>query len=201
MKPPILLASGSPRRIFLLREAGYNVVDIIRSDAEEILPESHEVEEIVVTNAGIKARDVLAAIDREERRFDPDVVLLAADTLVVLGNRVYPKPKDWAEAEQFMHELGGRRHRVLTGVFLHHFGSGRSHGFCEATHVTLQKLTRDEMYKVWETVNPLDKAGAYAYQGEPNIVASLDGSETNVIGLPMERLARELTGLLDSSSG
>ncbi len=194
-RPPILLASGSPRRIKLLREGGYEVVDRITSGAEEKLPGHHEVEEVVVHNAALKGRDVADRLARAGRRFADGTVLLAADTLVVMGETVYPKPRDLAEAERFMNELGGRPHRVLTGVYLRVLDSGREHSFCETTHVTLKKLTREEMYAVWEVVDPLDKAGAYAYQDAPSIVAALEGSETNVIGLPMERLARELTRL------
>ena len=195
-KPPILLASGSPRRIKLLERAGYTVVDRRTSGAEEVLPGHHEVEEVVIHNARLKGEDVAAGVRAEGRRYPASTVLLAADTLVVMGERVYPKPRDLAEAERFMDELGGRPHRVMTGVYLLELESRRAHGFAETTRVTLKKLTRGELYEVWEQVDPLDKAGAYGYQDAPDIVEKLEGSETNVIGLPMERLARELPRVL-----
>lgn len=196
MKPPILLASGSPRRSKLLGQAGYTIVDIVTSGSEEKLPGHHEVEEVVVANAVLKGRDVAARLEAEGRQFEPGTVLLAADTLVVLGQRVYPKPADYAEAEQFMHELGGSEHRVLTGVYLRNLTTGQDHGFYDTTYVTLTVMDREMMYTVWETVNPLDKAGAYAYQDAPNIVENMRGSESNVIGLPMEKLAEELPRVL-----
>ncbi|MDJ0838244.1 MAG: Maf family protein [Acidobacteriota bacterium] len=196
MTPKILLASGSPRRIKLLTQFGYRVIETIPSRAEEALPESHEVDEVVVDNARLKGREVVNRLKTEGRSFENDVVLLAADTLVALDHKVYPKPSDMAEAEQFMHELGGKAHRVLTGVFLQNLGTGRQHSFCGVTHVTLVKMTVAEMHKVWEVVDPLDKAGAYAYQDAPNIVQEMNGSETNVIGLPMEQLAEELPKVL-----
>ena len=195
MKPKIILASGSPRRKKLLRDAGYEI-EVIPSEAEENDATADDVHEMVVENARIKAMEVIQRLKSEGRVFTEDRVLVAADTLVVLGNKVYPKPVDMAEAEQFMNELGGHEHRVLTGVFLYNLANNTEKAFYEATRVTLQVLSPEQMYAIWEKVNPLDKAGAYGYQDSPKIVTSMHGSETNVIGLPMQRLAMTLPSLL-----
>jgi len=194
MKPKILLASASPRRKKLLRDAGYEI-EIIPSQAEEHDATADDIHEMVVANARIKGMDVIQRVKSQGRIFAEAQVLVAADTLVVMGDRVYPKPVDMKEAEQFMQELGGHEHRVLTGVFLYNLANHVEKTFYETTRVTLQVLTRQQMYAVWETVNPLDKAGAYGYQDSPKIVAAMHGSETNVIGLPMERLAKTLAAM------
>ncbi len=123
-------------------------------------------------------------------------MLVAADTLVVLGEKVYGKPRDMAEAERFQQELSGVEHQVYTGVYLIELMSGRERRFHVITGVTLKQRTLEEIRHYFTIVDPLDKAAAYGYQDAREIVARMDGSETNVIGLPMEALHEHLALLL-----
>ncbi len=189
----LLLASQSPRRARLLQEAGYQVtIAPSHADEEDAVPET--VTDIVVTNARIKGRAVIAAGAFVPS--DKPTVLVAADTLVAQGSRVYSKPADIGEAHHFLNSLGGRYHQVHTGVFLYHFEKKQEVAFYVTSRVLLRGLDFNQRAALFQDVDPLDKAGAYGYQDSRYIVAHLDGSETNVIGLPMERLARELTSLL-----
>lgn len=178
--PRIILASASPRRQQLLREAGVEF-EVVPAD----VPESHDpgftARELCRLNAHRKARAV-------SRRF-PDRLVLGADTLVVLGARVYGKPDDATEAFRMISELQGRTHEVVTGVCLLHERAGRESLFVEGTAVTFRPLTPADIREYLARIHPLDKAGAYAIQEHGDrIVASISGSYANVVGLPVERV-------------
>jgi len=180
----VVLASGSPRRLHLLKEAGYHVeVDI--SGAEEIEDHSLTPDNLALKNAQLKWR-VIAA-----RR--PGDLILAADTVVWLGGRFYGKPSNLAEARQMLASLVGRTHEVVTGVVV-----GRLSGcveFAEHSMVTFHDLNAVSIERYLEIINPLDKAGGYAAQDDDGrLIAKIEGSLSNVIGLPMERLAEVLRG-------
>lgn len=182
----LILASVSPRRSILLRQI-VPEFDVIPSHAEELEDHARPADEIAQLNAAAKAE----AIAREH----PDAIVLGADTVVALGNRLFGKPKHLAEAEEFLSELAGKTHRVITGVCLIHRRAGLRSLFSEATEVTFRDLTRDEIVRYLHSIDPLDKAGAYAIQeGGERIVARIAGSRTNVVGLPTERLRVELAG-------
>ena len=192
----IVLASQSPRRIQLLEASGYRVLEVIPSHAEELDASHLNVAEVVVKNAALKGMEVVSRLRDQGRSFEENTVLVAADTLVVMGEKIYPKPKDMEEAEEFLLELSGRRHFVLTGVFLYHLRAGRERQFFERTAVTMTDMSVPEIHQLFQQVTPLDKAGGYGFQASPHIVAKLDGSRTNVIGLPMEALKSHLMELL-----
>ena len=194
-KPFIILASGSPRRAALLKAAGF-AFEILPSQAEEKQASHDDVHQVVEENACIKGEDVVAKLRASGREFTHETLLLAADTLVVMKQKVYGKPKDLRQAETFLHELGGKAHQVLTGVYLYHFQTRRAHHFHEVTKVVLKTLTAAQMRTLFQRVNPLDKAAAYGYQDAPEIVERLQGSSSNVIGLPMERLQQELVAFM-----
>ena len=120
-------------------------------------------------------------------------VSLGVDTLVSLDGQTLGKPRDLAHAAEMLARLAGRTHRVYTGVCLDHAGSGRVVSFVEETRVTFLPLGTDEIAAYHRLIDPLDKAGAYAAQehGE-KIIAAMDGSWSNVMGLPVERLAEVL---------
>lgn len=115
-------------------------------------------------------------------------VVLAADTLVTIDDHILGKPNDLGEAVAMLERLSGRAHEVCTSVFVCHLVRGRSTSFSEISWVRFRRLTRNEIDRYLERVNPLDKAGAYAAQGfGGDIIEKVDGSFTNVVGLPMEK--------------
>ncbi len=193
----ILLASASPRRAMLLKQAGFQF-EVIPSQAEELQAKTHDIEWVVQENARLKGREVLSMEHSVKAPAERQRVLLSADTLVCTRERVYGKPAHLQEARQFLQELGGRAHRVLTGVFLHHCGSGRELTFVEQTTVRLKTFSSHEIEALFRKVNPLDKAAGYGFQDAPEIVTDLNGSRTNVFGLPMTRLFAELDALIRS---
>ncbi len=118
----------------------------------------------------------------------PDAVVIAADTLVALENEIIRKPSDLEEAAQILKRLSGRTHEVCSAVLIYHQTSGRSAVFHDISRVRFHRLNRAMIKKYVAKVDPLDKAGAYAAQGTgAEIIAKIDGSFTNVVGLPMEK--------------
>jgi septum formation protein len=182
--PPVILASASPRRAELLRKVVRNA-EIIPTHADECQPEHLSPSEACMLNAYRKAR-LLA-------KKHPDALVIGADTEVCLGRKVFGKPQDRHEAARMLSELEGREHRVITGVCLIHLRRHRQRIFNVTTRVTFKSLGADEIAEYLDQIDPLDKAGAYAIQdhGE-TIVAKTEGSYSNVVGLPVERLKTEL---------
>lgn len=182
--PPVILASASPRRAELLRKI-VREFEVIPGHAEEFQPEHLSPVEAALLNAYRKAR-VIA------KKF-PDALVIGADTEVVLGRRVFGKPRDLADAHAMLTDLAGREHQVITGVCLVHLRRHRQQLFSVTTRVKFKPLRADEIADYLESINPLDKAGAYAIQENGDqIVAKIEGSFSNVVGLPIERLEKEL---------
>jgi septum formation protein len=118
----------------------------------------------------------------------PDAVVLAADTLVALEDEIIGKPADLDEATEVLQRLSGRTHEVCSAVLICHQTSGRLMVFHETSRVRFHRLNRATIRKYFAKVDPLDKAGAYAAQGSgTDIIANIEGSYTNVVGLPMEK--------------
>jgi septum formation protein len=182
--PPLILASASPRRADLLRQLGVEF-QIAPTGVREVEKEPLSAGETARINAYRKAR---AAAKKH-----PDALVLGVDTVVALGGALFGKPATLGEAEQIVLTLAGKTHRVVTGVCLLHLRAHRQRIFFEETAVTFRPLTREDIHRYHAEVNPLDKAGAYGIQehGEM-LVEAIDGSFSNVIGLPLERLAAEL---------
>ena len=192
MSPPLILASGSPRRIELLREAGF-AFQVEVAQVEEAHHESWSCEALTIANATTKAMAVAA--------LHPEAVTLGADTLVYLNGLPFGKPRDLVEASAMLALLSGRTHQVCTGVALVARAGADVHTFHVISEVTFQELTSQEISAYHALVNPLDKAGAYGIQSEgARIIASMTGSRSNVMGLPMERVVVELPAFLRSLS-
>ena len=182
--PPVILASASPRRVELLRQAVFRF-KVLPSAAAESEHEQFTPREIALLNAYRKARTVA-------KRF-PDSLVIGADTVVALGATLYAKPRNKRDACRMLAELEGRAHEVLTGVCLLHWRSHRQSIFADQTTVRFLSLTEAKIRSYVERVHTLDKAGAYAIQDEgESIVESIEGSYTNVVGLPVEKLRVEL---------
>jgi septum formation protein len=182
--PPLILASASPRRVELLRQLSLDFT-VVPAGVEEIHHGQMTARELSQVNAYRKARAV-------SKKF-PDALVLAADTLVYLQAALFGKPASLEEAYQMLERLQGRTHQVVTGICLLHLRKHRQEVFAESTSVTFHPLNEVKIRRYLNRVNPLDKAGAYAIQEEGDlIVEKIAGSYTNVVGLPMERLGREL---------
>jgi len=177
--PRFILASGSPRRRQLLEEAGYEF-EVIVPPVEEISHGWFTIRELTVCNATRKALCVAQT--------SPGAVVLGADTLVGLDDEVLGKPANLEEAAQILRRLSGRTHEVWTAVCLCHSASGKWQSFHVVSRVEFRDLTDRAIQSYFEKVNPLDKAGAYAAQGHgKEIIQRIEGSYSNVVGLPMER--------------
>jgi septum formation protein len=185
---PLVLASQSPRRVELMREAGY-VFEVVVPEVEESHDASVTPEALTLENARRKA--MAAALSRS------GALCIGADTLVYLDGEPLGKPADLDEAQTMLRRLSGRSHEVCTGVYLAWDGGKQGWGFHVISKVVFKLLTDEviESYHAW--VNPLDKAGAYGIQEHGDmIISGHEGSWTNVMGLPMERLAEELKNVL-----
>jgi septum formation protein len=173
-----ILASHSPRRRELLTAAGFEFETVSTGVAEK--SDTHlTLRELTICNALRKGASVA--------RLHPGSVVLAADTLVALDGEVIGKPRDLEDAAQILQRLSGRTHEVCSAVFISQLAANRSACFQEISRVRFRRLSRREIDNYFAKVNPLDKAGAYAAQGHgAEIIARIDGSFTNVVGLPME---------------
>ncbi len=182
--PELILASGSPRRRELLAEAGYRF-RVEAPGIEENEDTSLPVRLLTSENARDKATSV-------SDRF-PDAVVLAADTLVLLGDRVLSKPADRAEATRMLAALNGSSHEVFTAVAMRHGASGEGANFTVTTTVHFKNLTPAEQAEYHSLIDPMDKAGAYAAQDHGTlIIDQIEGSMSNVVGLPMDEVAEAL---------
>lgn len=180
----LILASGSPRRDELLSEAGY-VFEVIKPTIEEMEDPSIEVKKLTALNAKLKGGEVADS--------NPDSVILAADTLVLLDGVVFGKPADMTEAASMLERLNGKTHQVFTAVALMRRATNQLIQLSVSTEVTFKNLSLTEQQKYHAKIQPLDKAGAYAAQefGEM-IIEKFSGSMTNVIGLPMDETSTAL---------
>ncbi len=186
---PIVLASASPRRRALLMGLGIEI-EVVAGTAEEVL--DGVPGEVVLHNARIK-RDEIAA------RVEGPAMVIAADTIVVLGDWIMGKPADLDEARVMLRALSGRTHEVLTGVALRNTETRQSAEGFETTRVTFRNLNEIEIGAFVEAVNPVDRAGAYTVDGPGSLlVARYEGCYQNVLGLPIVCLDNLLRSLGDS---
>jgi septum formation protein len=179
----LVLASQSPRRQVLLRRVGFKF-EVVPAQIEELESAYLSLREVTIANATRKGW----VIQRERSQ----ATVLAADTLVSLDGEVIGKPRDLDDAQLILSRLSGRVHEVCTGVFI--VAPGRQlASFSEISWVRFRNLDASAITDYLAKINPLDKAGAYAVQGAGReIIASVEGSFTNVVGLPMERTIEAL---------
>jgi len=181
----LILASSSPRRQRLLHEEGF--------DFDLAIPHVHEAARPDETPEAQALRLALEKARAVAARAAPDRCVLAADTLVVLGANVFGKPRDEAEAAQMLLRLAGRSHRVLTGFALLVSGTDLCEMGVEESTVRMRSVDPEEARAYAASGEPLDKAGAYAVQGEGGrFVEGIHGSRSNVIGLPLEAVLPRL---------
>jgi len=178
-RPTYVLASGSPRRRDLLREAGLNFT-VSPATAPEIHDPALGLAGLVMANARVKALETAAQ--------HPHSIVIGADTLVWLDGQPLGKPAGAEDAADMLGRLSGRVHEVATGVHLLRLEPRVQVEFHEITRVRFRRLGADRIRAYLARVDVLDKAGAYALQehGEM-LVESVEGSRSNVVGLPVER--------------
>jgi septum formation protein len=180
----ILLASSSPRRLEILTRSGIPF-EALASRIEERPPLPLGPLRFVAWAARAKAQAVAAK--------SPGRIVVAADTEVVLRGRIFGKPKDGAEAADFLRALSGKTHQVYTAVHVIDGRSGREAHGLSRTHVTMRELSAREIGAYVRTGEPQDKAGAYAIQGKGRrLIVSIRGPYDNVVGMPMRLLTRLL---------
>ena len=190
----IILASASPRRRELLAQIGLDF-EVLTSEADESV---HALEPAAACRelAARKAEAVREHLVREGRG-NEDLIIVGADTIVVLGNEILGKPHDPEDAARMLRLLSGRGHEVWTGVCV--LSAGERVSFAEKTDVYVARLTEEYIAFYLSTGEPFDKAGSYGIQGMfARYIEKIDGDYNNVVGLPVGRLWRDcLKGLLE----
>lgn len=185
----LVLASQSPRRRELLEKAGYEFA-VSSVKVSEIIDESLTPTENASHLATLKAE---ACFTQNNYSKSPGFLILGADTVVVLGEQILGKPRDASEAHEFLRRLSGKTHRVITGLSLFESGSTKVWSGFDQTEVEFKTLSESEIGAYVKSGEPMDKAGAYAIQGEGRkFVSCYHGSWSNVVGLPLEKLEKAL---------
>jgi septum formation protein len=184
----LILASASPRRAEILRDAGIPFTVLSSAVDETPLP-GEPAADLVRRLAAAKAGLVAA------RAVGPAIVI-AADTVVALDGTILGKPRTSQDARNMLEKLSGRTHSVITGVALVRLPDVERREFTEITQVHFTVLSNEEIVRYLSSGEPFDKAGAYAIQGiAGRFIPRIDGCYFNVVGLPLARLCRELAEL------
>lgn len=185
----LVLASASPRRLQLLRQIGIEPL-VEPAHVDETMTDGTPPEEAVVALAESKAREIA------DRHRGEDLVVLGADTLVVVDGTALGKPEDDAAAAEMLRRLSGRTHQVVTGVAVIATATGDSRTGLATTEVRMRPLADDEIAAYVASGEPRDKAGAYAIQGRAAVfVEGIVGDHSNVVGLPLPLVDRLLAEL------
>ncbi len=203
--PHVILASGSPRRLDLLRQVGIEP-EVEPSQVEEVIT-STVSDQVVMELSRQKAEDVAS------RHGEEDAVVIGADTVVAYDGKILGKPRDKEDAIRMIRMLQGHIHQVYTGVTLVFCGKtaggmeaavdngGRLLIFAEKTDVHVCSMTEDQIRAYVETGEPMDKAGAYGIQGYfAAWVSGISGDYNNVVGLPVGRVYRTIVSVLGKNA-
>lgn len=184
----LILASASPRRAEILRDAGFHF-SVLSSAVDETPFPGESPQEHVERLAEAKAELAVA------RTVGP-AIIIAADTVVVLEGKVIGKPRSTDDARLMLEQLSGRTHSVITGVTLVRLPDSERRSFVESTLVHFTTLSSEEILRYLATDEPYDKAGAYAIQGRAGrFVSRVEGCYFNVVGLPLAHVNTALADL------
>lgn len=184
----LILASASPRRAQILRDAGFSFT--VLSSAVDETPYSDETPQQMVRRLADAKAELAAA-----RAVGP-AVIVAADTVVVLDGQMLGKPRSTEEARRMLELFSGRTHSVVTGVTLIRLPEMERRQFIETSLVHFARLSADEISRYLATEEPYDKAGAYAIQGHAGrYIPRIEGCYFNVVGLPLAHLVAALQEL------
>lgn len=189
-KYDVVLASSSPRRKHLLREMGIDF-QVKKRKVKEEFPNYFSPTEAAIYLSELKSK---AFRDNELK---DNTLLISADTIVTVNDKILGKPSDYQEAVKMLKKLSGTSHDVITGMTLRI--KDRFHSFFSTTKVYFKRLSQDEIDYYINNYKPFDKAGAYGIQEWIGFVAiyKIEGSYFNVMGLPTDRLFDELNSFLD----
>jgi len=207
----IILASKSPRRkellTKLLKDIGQTSInfEIMASDIEETQKPNESPLDYAKRLAKEKAEDIFSKLSQSHSRtVAQSILIIAADTIVVLSTKIFGKPTDKQEAIQILTQLSGQTHEVTTAYAIlrsdyHPVAKSQSRIVVshDTTQVTFKPLTRKQIEGYVNSNEPMDKAGAYGIQGgAKDFVAKIEGSYSNVVGLPLEKLTPIIKNLL-----
>jgi septum formation protein len=184
----LILASSSPRRAEILRDAGMSFT-VMSSAVDETPIPGESPNEYVQRLACAKAELVAA-------RLVGPAIVVGADTVVVLDDQIIGKPRSAEHARRTLQLLSGRTHSVVTGVMLIRLPDAERRGFVETTQVQFSAISPEEISRYLATDEAYDKSGAYAIQGRAGrYISRIEGCYFNVVGMPLARLWQELTAL------
>ena len=184
LNKPLVLASNSPRRQQLMRDAGFEFTVKVK-DTNEDFPKTMPAQEVPAYLARKKAEAFRQELNNE--------IVITADTIVVIENEILNKPKDVIEASQMLRKLSGRQHQVITGVCL--MTQENTESFIDIAQVFFKELTDFEIDYYIKTCRPFDKAGAYGVQDFIGMVGipRMEGSYFTVMGLPVHKVYEALS--------
>lgn len=176
-----ILASKSPRRSELLKQIGFKH-KVVDSKSEELEVSKYNPVKLVKINALKKSRIVAEGYKNE--------IVIAADTIVLIGNTILHKPSSLKEAKQYLKKLSGKKHSVYTGLNVINTKNGKEQFAYEKTEVYFRKLSDEEINYYVDKFKPLDKAGAYGIQDGFGclFIDKIKGDHHNIIGLPLVKL-------------
>ncbi len=189
----IILASSSPRRAEILRDAGIPF-EIRPAEIDEALLPGEPAHAMVARLAEGKARAVAAQLAAAEISFGAgECILVGADTTVELSGEILGKPRDSRQAREMLASLSGHTHHVLTGIFLLQLPGGATRAAVEKSSVTFAPLSEAEIDAYVASGEPMGKAGAYGIQGSAGrFIPKIEGCYFNIVGLPLARLYKLL---------
>lgn len=180
----LILASASPRRKILLESAAISfIIKTPHVDESSIKKDNHAIDAYVMEIAKLKAQDIF-------NQYSNDTVI-GSDTVVVLDDEIIGKPKDEQDAFDMLKKLSGKKHHVYSGVAI--ISKEKTRLFYEVSTVQMRFISDDEIKTYIQTKEPMDKAGAYAIQGQgAKFVDTFIGNFDNIMGLPLKRVLEEL---------
>ncbi|HHT9160222.1 MAG TPA: Maf family protein [Candidatus Brocadiaceae bacterium] len=191
-KKRLVLASNSPQRIVLLKSLGYRF-EMVPHDVEECIPGSVSPTELVQNLAFLKASDVARKVD--------NAIIIGADTVVVHKKSILGKPRDESDAKRILSLLSDSEHDIISGVCVMEVPSRKKILRTEQTHIKMRVIKDEEIDSYILTGEPMDKAGAYAIQGKGRkFIEKIDGSYSNVVGLPLELLQEMLNHFINDEN-
>lgn len=186
---PIFLASKSPRRRKLLKILNLKFRSFSVDVDETLIPNEIPVDTVL----RLSSKKL-----NEAKKFVKDGIIITADTIVVLDNKIINKPVDKKDAEKILRNLSGKTHIVYTGFALHNVKKNKTIFDYETTEVTFRKLDKQEILDYIESGSPMDKAGAYGIQDDFGAVfiEKIHGCYYNVVGLPLHKLYKRLKEII-----